>query len=232
MKVAAVLPVTLGRVGSHVLDRTIAGKPVLDHLLARMARVNGLDSITVATTSDPSDDPVEQFCRTREIACFRGGEDAVQNQLGLVLAASKSVGAGAGLLAHAESPLIDPAILQRVVDLVLMTDGMVDFVGTTLARTYPRGMDVEAFTVAALEDADRRCADAATRRDAAAYLRQNSRLYRLLAVQAEEGLDRPDLGFDLQGDADIDMIEAILDHFEGRSDIDLGKMIAFVDRRA
>lgn len=231
MKVAAVLPVILGRAGSHVLDRTIAGKPVLDHLLARVARVNGLDSINVATTAHSSDDPVEQFCRTRDIACFRGGEDFVQNELGLVLAASKSVGAGASLLARVQSPLIDPAILQRVVDLVLMTDGMLDFVGTTLARTYPRGMEAEAITVAALEDADRRCADAATRRDAAAFLRQNSRLYRLLAVQAENGLARPDLGFDMRGDADLEIIEAILDHFQGRSDLDLGEMTAFVDRR-
>lgn len=145
---------------------------------------------------------------------------------------SPSIGVGAGLLAHIDAPLIDPAILQRVVDLVLLTDGMLDFVGTTLARTYPRGMDVEAFTVAALEDADRRCADTETRRDAAAYLRQNSRLYRLLAVEAEGDLARPDLGFDLRSDADLDPIARILDHFDGRSDISLRELIAFVDGRA
>jgi spore coat polysaccharide biosynthesis protein SpsF len=232
MKVAAVLPVILGRMGPRVLDRTIAGKSALDHLLARLARVNGLDTFIVATTSAPSDDPVEQFCRMRDIACFRGGDDCVQNELGLVLTAAKSVGAGAGLLGRAESPLIDPAILQRVVDLVLMTDGMLDFVGTTLARTYPRGMDAEAFTVAALEDADRRCVDDATRRDAVAYIRENSRLYRLLAVQAEEGIARPDLCFELRSDADLESLTKILDRFERRSDISVGEMIAFADARS
>ncbi|MFZ2491922.1 MAG: spore coat biosynthesis protein F, partial [Thermoanaerobaculia bacterium] len=146
--------------------------------------------------------------------------------------ASRSLGAGAGLLVRADSPLIDPAILQRVVDLVLMTDGMLDFVGTTLARSYPRGMDVEACTIAALEDADRRCADIATRGDAAAYLRQNSRLYRLLTVAAEEGLARPDLGFELRGDADSEAIAKILDHFDGRNDISLRELIDFRDGRA
>jgi spore coat polysaccharide biosynthesis protein SpsF len=234
MKIAAVLPVFLhgDGAGLQVLDLMIAGQPVLDHVLVRLARVDGLDGITVVTTSSPVDDPVEGFCRARGIACYRGAEDGAENRLGLVLAAAKSIGVGAGLLVRDDAPLIDPAIMQRVVDLVLMTDGMLDFVGTTLARTYPRGMDVEAFMVAALEDADRRCADPASRRDPAAYLRQNSRLYRLLAVDAEADLARPDLGFDLRSDADLDPIERLVDHFDGRSDIPLREMIAFVDGQA
>jgi spore coat polysaccharide biosynthesis protein SpsF len=233
MKVAAVLPVILSRdeAVSLVLDRKIAGRLALDHLLARVARVDQLSGIVVATTSRASDDAVEAFCRARGIACSRGAEDAAENQLGLVLAASRSIGAGAALLVRADSPLIDPAILRRVVDLVLMTDGMLDFVGTTLAQSYPRGMDVEAVTVAALEDADRRCADSAPRGDAAAYPRETSRLYRLLTVTAEEGLARPDLGFDLRSDADCEAIAKILDRFDGRSDIPLGEIIAFVDGR-
>ncbi len=233
MKVAAVLPmISLGdETVCHLLDRMVAGRPALDHLLARLARVDQLAGIVVATTSGASDDPVEAFCRARGIACFRGGADSAENRLGLVLAASRSVGAGAALLVRADSPLIDPAILRRVVDLVQMTDGMVDFVGTTLAQSYPRGMDVEACTIAALEDADRRCADIATREDAAAYLRENSRLYRLLTVAAEEGLARPDLGFDLAAEKNLARIAGILDHFDGRSDISLGEIIAFVDGR-
>jgi len=234
MKIAAVLPVILygDAVGPEVLDRMVAGRPVLDHVLVRLARVDGLDGIMVVTTSSPADDPVECFCRARGIGCYRGAEDGAENRLGLILAAAKSIGVGAGLLVRSDAPLIDPAILQRVVDLVLMTDGMLDFVGTTLSRTYPRGMDVEAFTVAALEDADRRCADTAIRRDAAAYLRQNSRLYRLLAVEADAGLARPDLGFDLRSDADLDSIARLIDHFDGRSDISLREMIAFADALA
>jgi spore coat polysaccharide biosynthesis protein SpsF len=233
MKVAAVLPmISLGDGAVCLsLDRMVAGRPALDHLLARLAQVNQLTGIVVATTSRASDDPVEAFCRARGIVCFRGAEDAAENQLGLVLAASRSVGAGAALLVRTDSPVIDPAILQRVVELVLMTDGMVDFVGTTLARSYPRGMDVEACTIAALEDADRRCADLATRGDAAAYLRQNSRLYRLLAVTAEEGLARSELGFELRGHADLEPLARLLDHFDGRNDISLRELIDFVDSR-
>ncbi len=234
MKVAAVLPLisSENEAVSLWLDRKLAGRPALDHLLARVARVAALAGLVVATTSRASDDPVEAFCRAREIACFRGEPEGAEDRLGLVLAAARSMDAGAVLLVRPDQPLLDPAILQRVVDLVAMTDGMVDFVGTTLAQSYPRGMGVEACTVAALDDADRRCADFEARRDAAAHLRQNSRLYRLLAVAAEDGLARPDLDFELCRDADLERIAEILQHFDGRSDISLREMIDFLDGRA
>jgi spore coat polysaccharide biosynthesis protein SpsF len=230
MKVAALVPLCPGAARPSVLDRKIAGGSALDHVVARLARVNGLGAVVIATSSRPCDDRVEQFCRTHEIFCFRSAIDEC-DELGLVLAALKNVGAEACLLARAESPFVDPAILQRVVDLVLMTDGMVDFVGTTLARRYPAGMNVEGFTTAALEDAGHRCANFDIRRDAAAYLRQNSRLYRLLAVEPEPDMARPELGFDLQSDADLETLGEIAGFFGGRTDISLAELIAFVDTR-
>jgi spore coat polysaccharide biosynthesis protein SpsF len=234
MTILAVLPVSLwdGDVGRLALGCEVGGRLPLDHVLARLAGVNGLTGLVVATSTSVSDEPVEAFCRARGIACFRGAKEAADDRLGLVLAAARSSGARAVLLVGADTPLIDPAILQRVADLVLLTDGMLDFVGTTLARTYPGGMAVEAATVAALEDADRRCADPATRRDAMAYLRQNSRLYRLLVVEAETELARPDLRFDLATEADLEVIAAIFARFDGRSDISLRELIDFADFRA
>lgn len=229
MKVAAVLPVVLCDRAVNPLAPHCAGRSVLDHLLARLARVDRLAATIVAATTGPSDDPVAEFCRARGIPCFR--DDRAEDRLGLVLAAARSVGAGAALLVRYQAPLIDPAILQRVVDLVHLTDGMLDFVGTTLARAYPRGMEVEACLVAALEDADRRCADAELRSDAAAFLRQNSRLYRLLAVEAEADVARPEHGFALSSPADLANIVQILEHFDNRSDISLGELIAFAEGR-
>lgn len=231
MKVTAIVPACLAGDGRNVLLlREICGEPVLGHVLDRLQLVERLDRIIVATTTAGVDDPIEVYCRTREIACFRGTETA-ENQLGLVLAALKSVGAKAGAIIDGGSPLIDPAIVDHVVNLIEMTDGMLDFVGNDLAPTYPRGMAAEAFTVPALEDADRRCADPQTRREATLYLRRNSRLYRLLGVKAEGDLDRPDLALDVTREADMDFVTSILRHFDGRIDFSLREIIAYVDAR-
>lgn len=233
MNVAALLPILLDGDGtaSRLMERQVSGQPVVGHVLDRLTRIAQLDKILIVTTSRACDDPVEAFCEARGIEVYRGREEGA-NSLGLLLAAARSAGAQGGLLVRADSPLIDPAILQRVVDLLSMTDGMVDFVGTTLARTYPRGMDAEAFTLAALEDSDRRCADPELRRAATAHLRQNSRLYRLLSVQPEDGRARPDLAFDVGCDADLEAVARIFRHFGGRADLSLDELIGFADTKA
>lgn len=228
--VVAIVPAVLGGAGPNGarLLEDILGAPVFAHIAARVALVARLAHLVVATTLHASDDPVDAACRARGIACFRADVEA-DNALGLVLAALKATSAKAGVIVRSDSPLIDPAIVDRVVTLVEMTDGMVDFVGNTLARTCPRGMEVEAVTAAALEDADRRCADPADRRDPTLYLRRSSRLYRLLGVAAEGDLVRPDL--DLSCEMDSETVTTVLRHFAGRTDFSLREIIACLDAR-
>ena len=56
--------------GKVLLD--IAGKPMLAHVVERTRLAKSVDEVRVATTSDPSDDAVEAFCRAQGYACNRG----------------------------------------------------------------------------------------------------------------------------------------------------------------
>jgi hypothetical protein len=52
-----------------------------------------------------------------------------------------------------------------VVNLLQMTDGMLDWVGNTATpATYPQGTEIDDFTTAAIAESDRRCADPELRR--------------------------------------------------------------------
>ena len=51
--------------GKVMLD--IAGKPMLQHMLDRVRRANSLDDVVVATTTDPTDDILEQYCQEQGI---------------------------------------------------------------------------------------------------------------------------------------------------------------------
>lgn len=236
MQVAALIPVSLRAAtadsepghcdrNSLVLSE-LAGEPLLGRIGARLAQVARLESLTVVTSAATADDGIAHFCNDRGLTCFRSTQ---QDELGRVLAALKFLEAKAAVCVRANAPLIDPAIIDHVANLVEMTDGMLDYIGTDLAQTYPRGMEVEAFTRAALEDADGRCGDPAERNSAALYLRRNSRLYRLLGVKAPEPLQRPDVRFDVESAADIARLESLLRHFAGRINFSLEDMIAVLD---
>jgi spore coat polysaccharide biosynthesis protein SpsF len=207
--------------------REVAGKPLLAHAFDRVARVDKLDALAAVVTESPSDDIIERFCKSRGINCYRG---SAEDGLTRLLAALKAEGATAGVVISADAPLVDPATIDHVANLIRMTDGMIDWIGTPLTKSYPRGMEVEAFTVAALDDSNRRCLDPDERRDGTTHLRSNSRLYRLLSVTAPAEHHRPDLDLSVsQGTMPI--IEAILDQFAGRDDYGLTDIIGFLDGR-
>jgi len=229
MKVVALLTTGLrASVSADGLVREVAGKPLLAHALDRVAQVDKLDAVAVAATDDEADDAVAQFCESRGIACFRG---SAEDGLGRLLAAFKAQEATAGVIIAADALLVDPATVDHVANLIRLTDGMVDWIGTPLTNSYPRGMEVEAFTVAALDDSNRRCLDPIERREGTTHLRTNSRHYRLLSVTAPAEVHRPDLDISSTEET-MPTVEAILAHFAGRNDYGLTEMIAFLDARS
>jgi|GEM_PF-3518664 len=226
MKVVALLTTGMrSSIASETLVREVAGKPLLAHALDRIGRVDKLDAVAVVATDAPHDDVIARFCKERGTMCFRG---SAEDGLGRLLAALKAQDATAGTVISADAPLVDPATIDHVVNLIRLTDGMIDWIGTPLTKSYPRGMEVEAFTLAALDDSSHRCLDPAERRDGTSYLRSNSRLYRLLSVTAPAEQHRPELDLSVS-QASMPRIESILKHFSGRTDYGLTEIIAFLD---
>ena len=118
------------------------------------------------------------------------------------------------------------------VDTSFASDGMLDWVGNTAAPTYPKGMEIDGFTAAALTEADRRCAEPELRREGPAFLWKNSRLYRLLSVTAPEGQERPELDLKVRSPDDLARLEPVLAHFAGRGDFTLADVLGFLEGAA
>ena len=51
---------------------TIGEKPMLQWVVNRTRRARAVDEVVVATTTDPSDDPISAFCKGLEIPVYRG----------------------------------------------------------------------------------------------------------------------------------------------------------------
>jgi len=147
----------------------INGRPMLDWVVERIRRAKLISQVVVATTIDPSDDPVAEFCHTNNIAFSRG---SVHDVLDRYYQSAKECSADVVVRITADCPLIDPALIDdavfslfRIGDIKFddkspssnLHSPIYDFVANRLPqpwwRTYPIGLDTEVFTFMALKQA-------------------------------------------------------------------------------
>lgn len=143
---------------------------MLEHMIGRVRLSRKLDAVWVATTVNPADDPVAALCRRLGVEVFRGDEHDV---LGRYRDAAEKAGADPVVRLTADCPLIDPALIDRVLSMFL--DGGYDYVSNAVKRTYPDGLDVEVFSRAALERAHREATQPAQREHVTLYLQTAGR---------------------------------------------------------
>lgn len=133
--------------GKVLLD--IAGKPMIQHVIERTRRARSLDSVTVATTAETSDDPVAAFAASLGVPCTRGN---LHNVLDRYYQAAQTHSADVVVRITADCPLIDPALVDLAINTLV--EGGYDFVANRLPppfpRTFPIGLDVEVCTFVAL----------------------------------------------------------------------------------
>jgi spore coat polysaccharide biosynthesis protein SpsF len=126
--------------GKVLMD--LAGRPMLSQLLARVKRCRLVDEVVVATTLNGDDDPVVQTARASDVRWFRGGEADV---LGRYAGAAREAAADLVIRLTADCPLIDPAVTDRVIAALAAGPEAADYASNVIRRTFPVGLDAEAF---------------------------------------------------------------------------------------
>jgi spore coat polysaccharide biosynthesis protein SpsF len=124
----------------------VLGEPLLALLIERLKRVPSLDKIVVATTSNVTDDPVEDLAFRIGVGCFRGSEEDV---LSRVLLAAKQYSCDVIVEITGDCPLIDPEIVDNLIRIYHANN--YDYVSNVLKPTFPNGMDTQVFSTATLE---------------------------------------------------------------------------------
>jgi len=125
---------------------------MLQRVFIRTSRSAAVRETLVATTTDPSDDVIAEYCDFSGIPLERG---SLYDVLDRYYQAAKQAGADVIVRITADCPVIDPVLVDDVVNTLL--DGKYDFTCNRLPlpwhRTYPIGLDAEACTFRALEAA-------------------------------------------------------------------------------
>jgi spore coat polysaccharide biosynthesis protein SpsF len=116
----------------------VAGKPLLQYLLERLDTCASLATVVVATSTESGDAPLESYCRSWGVDCFRGDLHNVARRFRQVLDAYRF---DAFVRINGDSPLLDPRLIDRAVALFRETKA--HLVSNVLQRTFPRGQSVE-----------------------------------------------------------------------------------------
>lgn len=124
----------------------LLGKPMLARQVERLQRSRSLDQLLIATTIDPSDDPIAALAEELGLTCYRGAPDDVLDRF---YQAALPYHATHIVRLTADCPLADWALIDRAVETML--DGSYDYVSTALQPTWPDGLDAEVLSVSALE---------------------------------------------------------------------------------
>ncbi|HEX3484685.1 MAG TPA: NTP transferase domain-containing protein [Micropepsaceae bacterium] len=120
-RVVAIVQARMGstRLPGKVL-RSIAGKPLLWHVIHRLRRAASLDEIVIATSTNPRDDAILTFCREEDVPCVRGPEDDVLARFAL---AAEAFHADVILRVSADAPLLDGGFIDHLVQALIAQDG-------------------------------------------------------------------------------------------------------------
>jgi spore coat polysaccharide biosynthesis protein SpsF len=124
----------------------VAGRPLLGYLLERLALARRPGSTIIATSEEPDDDPIAAFASDSGVGVHRG---ALADVAGRFAAVAERFELDALVRVSGDSPLLDPALVDRAVELY--EAGGVDLVTNVFPRSFPVGQSVEVLSRAALE---------------------------------------------------------------------------------
>lgn len=234
--------------GKVLLD--ISGQPMLARVVERSRLAHTLEEVVVATTSDPSDDPVAALCAQRGYVCYRGSQHDVLDRY---YQAAKTFAAGVIVRITADCPLIDPAVIDQTVgafqgqvssdtsfSVINSPDSTSDpdngppwdFAANRLpppwGRTFPIGLDTEVCTFRALERAWKEADKPYQREHVMPYLYDHG-AFRALLLNTEP--DYGTLRWTVDTAEDLQLVRQIYTNFAPRWDFSWLEVIDLFERQ-
>lgn len=182
MKVAAIIQARMSstRLPGKVL-MSLAGQPVLAHVINRIGHCQTIGQTIVATSIDPSDDAIEAWCGAHGVTCQRGSLNDVLDRYYQV---AKTHAVDVIVRITADCPAIDPTVVDEVVGGFL--GGGYEFFG--LAGEFPDGLDCTVFAFSAIERAWREARFPSEREHVGPYIEKHPELFKSGALRKFEGL--------------------------------------------
>lgn len=202
---------TSTRLPGKVMAR-VRGVTLLERLLRRLAWVPAPHRTIVATTVNETDDVIVAEAARVGVAAYRGSEDDVLSRFA---EAAHEHGGEVIVRVTSDCPLMDPTVADEVIR-AFFTAPRVDYASNTVGpRTFPRGLDVEVFSRAALEAADRGAHHPADREHVTPFIYRSPDRFSLRSVTHEDDYSAHRWTVDTEDD--LRLVSAIIEALEPRN---------------
>jgi spore coat polysaccharide biosynthesis protein SpsF (cytidylyltransferase family) len=136
----------------------IDDKPLLFYVIQQTLASNSINDVIIATSTNPADDEIVEYCKKNNIDYFRGSEN---NVLDRYYQCAKKYHFNTVIRITADCPLVDPSIIDSV--LKKFDENDFDYISTTIefkngkwidsSCNFPPGLAVEVAKFSALEKA-------------------------------------------------------------------------------
>ena len=147
-----ILAILQARVSSSRLPgkvlKPILGKAMLLHQIERVQYSNMIDKLVVATSTNASDDAIEEMCQDNNIKVFRGD---LNNVLDRFYQCARQYNPKHVVRLTGDCPLADWKAIDQTIQYHIK--GKYDYVNNRSKPAFPDGLDVEVIAYSALKSA-------------------------------------------------------------------------------
>lgn len=207
-----VVCITMARMTSSRLPgktlMKIGSLPLLEYHIERLRRAENIDEIYVATTINKTDDVINEYCKSKQIKCFRGDEEDV---LSRYQQCAELANADIIVRVTGDCPLIDPSLVDEVIDCYKNNKGC-DYAHLDITK-FPRGFDCEVFSKKVLNELNEEVVIPSHREHVTSFIHSHPQRYNIFTHSMES--DHSDLRFCVDEKTDLELIEKIINFYEG-----------------
>lgn len=202
--------------------KPILGRPMIAWQIERVCRASKIDHLVVATSTDSTDDLLAS-------EMTRMGVDVVRGDLNDVLLRFMEVRrrfpAGHYLRLTGDCPLLDPEVIDRVIDLHLRSG--FDYTSNAHEPSYPDGLDTEVITDAALVRSNEDSSVSSEREHVTLHVRNHPERYRLGLLKCPRDLSAERWTVDTP--EDFALIQKIFEEFKNEPNFGMNDVIRLLD---
>lgn len=212
MKIIATIQARMSssRLPGKVL-RHAGGQPLLLTQALRLKKSDHVSEVLIATTTNPADDEIEAFAEQHGLEVYRGSEE---NVLQRITDCVNSRNADLHVECFGDSPLVDPRILDDLINYFLRYPGQIDMLSNSEPTTFPVGLEFNIYSRSVINAVNRLVDAQDPLREHVGYnIKRFPDHFNVVYRTAPPELTAPDLILEVDYEADLKIVDLILSAF-------------------
>ena len=206
MKITVIIQARMGstRLPGKVMKQ-LNNKPLIEHLIERISKVQGISDIYVATSHNIENNVLIDFLKSQPTKVFVGDEENVLSRFWAIIKQEKS---DVVVRVTADNPLTDDAMLQ-----ILLNNHLESNADYSFMKGLPVGVSAEVVNARCILELEGKELEQEDYEHVTIYLKKHPEMYKINYVQAPEEYANPELVLTVDTDDEWENMNRIFAKF-------------------